>query len=1064
MDPSAFESDRESGDDASSRFNLSAWAIAHRSLALFFVIALALAGAFAYTKLGRAEDPNFTIKVANITATWPGATSREMQDQVADPIEKKLQELPYFDRARTYVTPGFMALQLSFRDDTPPGAVPELFYQLRKKLTDIRSDLPTGLVGPEVNDEFGDVDSLLFMLTGKNASYRQLKDAAEDLKKALLRVKNVTKVDIYGAQEQTIFVDFDTSKLASLGIAPQAVFDSLAKQNAVAAAGTFETSGQHIPLRVTGALDGVEAVKATPVSVNGVTFALGDIATVTSGYADPPSFLVRQDSKPALGVGVVMAKGANIISFGKEVKEALDAHIASMPMGIDVTQIADQPAVVDRAVFEFLRSFAEALVIVLGVSFLSLGWRTGIVVATSVPLVLAVVTLVMSALAMDLNRITLGALIIALGLLVDDAIIAVEMMVVKMEQGWSRRRAAAFAWTSTAFPMLTGTLVTAIGFVPIGFAVSAVGEYAGGIFWVVAIALLASWVVAVLFTPLFGVLLLPERKNLGGAHPDPEAIYDTRAYNLLRRVIAFCVRRRGTVTLATLGIFAAAVAAFGHVQQQFFPISDRPELFFEIRMPAGTSIEATNAAAREGETILAGDPDIRGYTTYVGQGSPRFWLGLNPQLPDSAYAQIVILPPGVEARERVKAKIEKAVAEGALSGARVRVTRFDFGPPVDYPVEFRVVGTDPLRLRQIAEEVRRVMLTDPRVVDPNLQWNEREPSLRLAVDQDRARALGLTPQDVAQTLELLINGTTITTIRDGIEKIGVVARASSAERLDPAKVADLTITARNGRAVPLAQVVKIERTSEEPLIWRWNRDMELAVRAQTIDGVQPPDVTNALLAKLKPIVDALPAGYRIDTGGAVEESGKANASIFKLFPLMFVLMLGVLMVQLQSFSRLFLVFLTAPLGIIGASLALNLAGRPFGFVALLGLIALAGMIMRNAVILVDQIEADVRSGRHTRREAIVEATVRRARPVILTALAAILAMIPLSESAFWGPMATTIMGGLFVATFLTLLFLPALYALWFRKSLDAVAPQPDMAREPALDAARHLAAIRIAAE
>ena len=1057
-------------ESAVSRFNLSAWAVAHRPLALFFVIALALGGALAYMRLGRAEDPNFTIKVANVTAIWPGATSREMQDQVADPIEKKLQELAYFDKARTYVTPGFMALQLSFRDDTPPGNVPELFYQLRKKLTDIKGDLPGTLIGPNVNDEFGDVDSLLYMLTGKGASYRQLKDAAEDMKRALLRVPNVTKVDIYGNQDQTIFVDFDTAKLASLGIAPQTVFDSLAKQNAVTAAGTFETSGQHIPLRVTGALDGVEAVRETPVSANGVTFRLGDIASVTAGYADPPSFLIRQNGVPALGVGIVMAKGANILAFGKDVEAALAAHVATMPVGIDVTQIADQPKVVDNAVFEFLRSFAEALIIVLGVSFLSLGWRTGIVVATSVPLVLAVVTLVMSGLAMDLNRITLGALIIALGLLVDDAIIAVEMMVVKMEQGWPRAKAAAYAWTSTAFPMLTGTLVTAIGFVPIGFAVSAVGEYAGGIFWVVAIALLASWVVAVLFTPLFGVLLLPDfakGKHAKNAHAhaghDPESIYDTRLYNALRAVVRFCVRRRVTVTAATFGIFAVAVVAFGHVQQQFFPISDRPELFFEIRMPAGTSIGATEAAAREGEKIIAGDPDIRSYTTYVGQGSPRFWLGLNPQLPDTAYAQIVILPPDVEARERVKTRIEEALAKGALSGARVRVTRFNFGPPVDYPVEFRVVGTDPLHLRQIAEQVREVMLLDQRVVDPNLQWNEREPSLRLVVDQDRARALGLTPQDVAQTLQLLVNGSTITTIRDGTEKIAVVARASSAERLDPAKVADLTILARDGRAVPVAQIAHIERASEEPLIWRWNRDMELAVRSEVIDGVQPPDVTNALLPKLKPIVDALPAGYRIDTGGAVEESGKANASIFKLFPLMFVLMLTVLMVQLQSFSRLFLVFLTAPLGIIGASLGLNLAGRPFGFVALLGLIALAGMIMRNTVILVDQIEADVASGRHTRREAIVEATVRRARPVLLTAFAAILAMIPLSESAFWGPMATTIMGGLFVATFLTLLFLPALYALWFRKSLDAGATAAVPVEAPSF-AEPALAGLKIAAE
>ena len=1020
------------------RFNLSAWAVAHKPLALFLVIALAIGGALAYLNLGRAEDPNFTIKVANVTAVWPGATSQEMQDQVADLVEKKLEELPFFYRARTYVTPGFMALQLSLRDDTPPKAVPELFYQLRKKLTDIQPDMPAGLVGPSVNDEFGDVDSLLFMITGKGASYRQLKDQAEAMKKALLRVPDVTKVDLYGAQQQTIFVDFDTAKLASLGVTPQTIFDSLAKQNSVTPAGTFETGAQRIPLRVTGALDGVEAVKATPVAANGALFRLSDIATVTAGYADPPSFVIRQGGEQALGIGVVMAKGANILTFGKNVKAAVDGFTAGMPTGIDIAQIADQPTVVDHAVYEFLRSFLEALVIVLGVSFISLGWRTGIVVATSVPLVLAIVVLVMSTLAMDLNRITLGALIIALGLLVDDAIIAVEMMVVKMEQGWPRERAAAFAWTSTAFPMLTGTLVTAIGFVPIGFAVSAVGEYAGGIFWVVAIALIASWLVAVLFTPLFGVLLLPNFKK--HAHAGSDAIYNTRFYNMLRAVVRFCVRRRITVTMATLGIFAISIVAFGHVQQQFFPISDRPELFFEIRMPAGTSIGATRDAAIEGERLLKGDPDIKSYTTYIGQGSPRFWLGLNPQLPDTAYAQIVILPNDVEGRERVKSKIEKALANGTLSEARTRVTRFDFGPPVDYPVEFRVIGTDPLKIRDIAEQVRKIMLADRRVIDPNLQWNEREPSMKLVVDQDRARALGLTPQDVAQTLQLLVNGATITTIRDGVEDISVVARASAGERLDPSRIADLNLLSRDGRAVPVAQIAHIERTAEEPLIWRQNRDMMLSVRAGVIDGVQAPDVTAALYPQLKPIIDALPQDYRIDIGGAVEESGKANDSIFKLFPLMLAMMLTVLMVQLQSFSRLFLVFLTAPLGIIGASLGLNVADRPFGFVALLGLIALAGMIMRNTVILVDQIEADVTTGRHTRREAIVEATVRRARPVILTAFAAILAMIPLSESAFWGPMATTIMGGLFVATFLTLLFLPALYALWFRKSLDMRSP------------------------
>ncbi len=1026
----------QSNDDSNDRFNLSAWAVAHKPLTLFFAIALTLAGVLAYLNLGRAEDPSFTIKVVNVTALWPGATSQEMQDQVVYQIEKKLAELPYFERARTYVMPGFMALQLTFRDSTPPKLVPELFYQLRKKLIDLGPNLPAGIIGPNVGDEFGDVDSVLLMLTGKDTDYRQLKDQAEALKKTLSRVQDVAKVTIYGAQQQTIFVDFDTSKLASLGVAPQTIFDSLIRQNSVTPAGSFETNAQRIPLRVSGAFDGVEAVKATPVSANGKIFRLSDIATVTAGYAEPASFLVRQNSEPAIGVGVVMAPGANIIDFGKHVKVATEEFTKNLPIGIDITQIADQPDVVDHAVYEFLRSFVEALAIVLGVSFLSLGWRTGIVVATSVPLVLAIVMLIMNMLGMDLNRITLGALIIALGLLVDDAIIAIEMMVVKMEQGWPRARAAAFAWTSTAFPMLTGTLVTAIGFVPIGFAVSGVGEYAGGIFWVVAIALLASWVVAVVFTPFFGVYLLPDFKK--HAHSDHNALYETRLYRILRGAIHWCVNRRLTVTLATGGIFILSIIAFGNVQQQFFPISDRPELFFEIRMPGGTSIGATQEAAERGEALLKNDPDIRGYTTYIGQGSPRFWLGLNPQLPDSAYAQIVILPKDLEGRERVKAKLEEHLANGILSEARTRVTRFDFGPPVDYPVEFRVVGTDPLVIRAIAEQVRQVMLSDKRVVDPNLHWNERQPSIHLVVDQDRARALGLTPQDVAQTLQLLINGAPITTIRDGIETINVVARSAAGERLDPSRLADLNLLAQNGHVVPVAQIARIEQSAEEPVIWRQNSDMMLTVRGRIIDGVQAPDVTTALVPKLQPIIDALPQNYRIDIGGAIEESNKANDSINKLFPLMLCLMLTVLMVQLQSFSRLFLVILTAPLGIIGASLGLNLSGKPFGFVALLGLIALAGMIMRNTVILVDQIETDVASGNHTRREAIVEATVRRARPVILTALAAILAMVPLSGSSFWGPMATTIMGGLFVATFLTLLFVPALYALWFRKNLDSM--------------------------
>lgn len=1020
------------------RFNLSAWAVSHPTLVLFLMIILGVAGFFSYEKLGRAEDPFFTVKVVNVSVMWPGATSQEMQMQVADPIEKKLQELPFFDKVQTYSKPGFTAMQVSFKDSTSPKDVPYLFYLLRKKLVDVQGELPSGILGPVVNDEFSDVDSILYMMTGDGADYAQLKKVAEGFRQRLLKVPGVTKIDLYGVQDERIFVEFSHAKLATLGITPQALFDSLAKQNNVTPAGTVETSSQRVPLRVTGALDGVKAVAETPVESNGRVFRLGDIATVSHGYVDPPTFKVHQEGKPALGIGVVTAKGANILELGKEVQQATSEFMKAVPQGIDIQQIADQPKVVEHAVGEFVHSFVEALAIVLFVSFVALGWRTGIVVALSVPLVLGIVFIVMNAMSLDLHRITLGALIIALGLLVDDAIIAVEMMVVKMEQGWDRMKAASFAWESTAFPMLTGTLVTAAGFLPIGFANSAVGEYAGGIFWIVAIALVASWFVAVIFTPYIGVKLLPNIKV--HQNHDPHAIYETRMYRGLRSVVQWCVDHRIKVVAATVGVFVAAIIGFGHVQQQFFPLSERPELFLQLRLPEGTAFNVTEKAVKQAEGLLKGDDDIATYTAYVGQGSPRFWLGLNPQLPNEAFAEIVILAKNVEARERIKAKIEQAAADGALNEARVRVDRFNFGPPVGFPVQFRVIGPDANKVRDIAYQVREVMRQNKNVKDVQLDWNEQSPYLKLAVDQDRARALGLTPQDVSQALAMLISGAPVTTIRDGIEKVGVVARAVPSERLDLGRVGDLTITSRNGVAVPLQQIAKIEYAHEEPILWRRNRDMAITVRSDVVDGVQAPDVTNQIAPKLRDIQAHLEPAYRIEPGGAFEESAKGNASIFILFPVMVMVMLTLLMIQLQSFSRLTLVFLTAPLGIVGASLGLNVANQPFGFVALLGLIALAGMIMRNTVILVDQIESDVASGL-TCREAIVEATVRRARPVVLTALAAILAMIPLSRSAFWGPMAITIMGGLFVATFLTLLYLPGLYALWFRKTLEESGPE-----------------------
>ncbi|MBK5957781.1 multidrug transporter AcrB [Rhodoplanes elegans] len=1019
------------------RFNVSAWAVAHPTLVLFLIIMLGAIGVMSYLKLGRDEDPSFTIKIAVVTAAWPGATTEEMQYQVADRIEKKLQELPFFEKVTTYSKPGFVAALMEFRDTTPPGQVPYLFYLVRRKMADLKPDLPTGVIGPNINDEYGDVDSILYTLRSDGADYAQMKRIAESMRQRLLKVKDVTKVTIYGTQEERIFVDFDHVKLANLGISAQAIFDSLAKQNDLAPAGTVQSTAR-IPLRVTGAFDGVETVKETPVAAsNGTVVRLGDIATVTRGYVDPPDYLVRQRGAPALAIGVVMQKGANILHLGEAVDAAMAEVERATPVGFVYERIANQPKIVEEAVGDFMRSFVEALAIVLAVSFLSLGWRTGIVVALSVPLVLAIVFGIMLTMGLDLHRVTLGALIIALGLLVDDAIIAVEMMVVKMEQGWDRARAASFAWTSTAFPMLTGTLVTAAGFLPVGFAASSTGEYAGGIFWVVSIALLASWVVAVLFTPYLGVKLLP---TIAVHHDgDLNAVYQGPIYRRLRAVVGWCVRRRGLVVAVTAVLFVVAVLGFGKVSQQFFPLSDRTELFVEIRMPEGTAIATTLDAAREAERLIDGDQDVATVTTYVGQGPPRFWLGISPALPNEAYAELVVIAKDVPARERLKAKFDDALAKGALAAARVRVSRLDFGPPVGFPVQFRVIGTDPNAVRSIAYQVRDIMRTNPDALDPQLDWNEQMPSVRLVLDQDRARALGLDPQTVAQTLQTLVTGLTVTTVRDRTEKVAVVARAIAPQRGDLGAIGDLTVMSRGGVPVPLSQVARIEQGHEEAILWRRSRDMVITVRTDIRDGVQAPDVSTAMWNKLAELRGSLPAGYRIEMGGAIEESSKANASLFAVFPFMLVAMLTILMVQLQSFSRLWLVLLTAPLGLIGATVGLLVSGMPFGFVALLGLIALAGMIIRNTVILVDQIEQDVAAG-HTRGEAIVDATVRRARPVVLTALAAVLAMIPLSRSGFWGPMAVTIMGGLLVATALTLLFLPALYALWFRRSLGERGP------------------------
>jgi multidrug efflux pump len=1019
-------------------FNLSAWAVSHQTLVLFLILLLGGAGVMAYINLGRDEDPSFTVKTAIVYAAWPGATAKEMQFQVADRIEKKLQELPYFDTVKTFSKPGVILAQLELRDSTPPGQVPWLFYLLRRKMADVKPDLPDGVIGPLVNDEYGDVDSILYTIRSESADYAQMKLVAESARQRLLKVPNVTKVTIYGTQEERIFVDVDDMKLANLGVGPQAILDSLAKQNAVAPAGIVQTDGPRIPLRVTGAFDGVETVKDTPVaSSNGTVFRLGDIATVTRGFIDPPEFLIRQRGVPALAFGVVMQKGANILHLGEQVEAAMAEIMRATPAGFTYERIANQPKIVEEAVGEFMRSFAEALAIVLAVSFLSLGWRTGIVVGLSVPLVLAIVFVVMQLTGLNLHRITLGALIIALGLMVDDAIIAVEMMQVKMEQGVSRAEAAGFAWTSTAFPRLTGALVTAAGFMPVGLSVSSTGEYAGAIFSVVGLALLASWLVAGMFTPYLGLKLLPHVKV---HHGDPNAIYHTPMYERLRAAVGWCVRHRVWVVGATAIAFGISLVGFTHVPQQFFPTSERNELFVQFRMPEGSTLGATAAAAKKVEQLIAGDDDAATSTTYIGQGPPRFWLGLNPALPNEAYAEMVIVAKDVQARERLKAKVDTAVAKGAVPESRVRTDRFAFGPPVGFPVQFRVIGTDPETVRSIAYQVRDIMRANHDTIDTQLDWDGQMPSVKLVLDQDRVRALGLEPQTVSQSLQALVTGYPVTTVRDRTEKVGVVARAIASQRGELGSIGDLTIMARNGVPVPVSQVARIERGFEDAISWRRNRDLTMTVRGDIRDGVQAPDVSKRIWADLAGLRAKLPVGYRLEMGGSIEESAKANTALFAIFPAMLVVMLLILMLQLQSFSRLTLTLLTAPLGLIGATAALLMSGMPFGFVTLLGLIALAGMIIRNTVILVDQIEHDVAAG-STRGVAIIEATVRRARPVVLTALAAILAMIPLSRSGFWGSMAVAIMGGLLVATVLTILFLPALYALWFRRSLDATSAE-----------------------
>ncbi len=1019
--------------------NLSAWALRHRALTLFAMLALAVGGALSYVSLGRAEDPAFTIKDMVIVIDWPGASADEMSRQVTDRIERKLEDLPHLDHTQSQTQPGHAVVQVTLRDDTPARQVAGLFYQVRKKVGDIRATLPDGVQGPYFNDEFGDTYGILYALTADGFSLPELKHVAEDVRERLLTVPGVGKVVLVGQQEERINIDVSYRKLAKLGLTVTDVFNAVRKENSVVASGFVDTPHDRIRVRTQPSLQAADALVGLPVMAGGRLLRLGDIATISRGTVDPPVATMRYNGQPALGLGISMAEGGDMLALGKQVASRIAEIEPTLPLGVRIGKLNDQASVVAADVGDFQESFLEALVIVLLVSFISLGWRTGIVVAVSVPLVLAGVFVGMKLIGIDLQRISLGAMVIALGLLVDDAIIAVETMTVKLEQGWDRMRAGSFAYTSTAFPMLTGTLVTAAGYLPVGLADSSTGEYTQDIFRVVGMALVLSWLVAVLFVPFLGAALLPEPKR----HEVEHDVYGGRVYRRFACVVGWCVRRRWWVIALTVMAFGVSVAGFTRVPQQFFPASDRLEVLIDVRLPEGASFAATAAEVTRLETLLAGQPGIVSYAAYTGTGTPRFFLAFSPELDQPNYAQFVINTRSIADREALLRVLNEQLDRGAFPDVRLRPSRLELGPPVGYPVQFRVIGPDPLKLRAIAADVRRVMRGNPHVRNVGDNWGQLGKQVSLQLDQDKARRLGLTSEDVATTLQTLQQGATITHYREGTDQIPVVARAIASERQDLGAIGDVVITGANGRAVPLSQVATIRWEMEQPLVWRRDRTPALLVRADTTPGVQAPDATAEIEPLLAPIKAALPADYRIETAGAVEESAKGSASINKVMPLMLLVMLTLLMVQLQSFGRMLMVVATAPLGLIGVTGALLITGAPFGFVATLGFIALAGIIMRNSVILVDQIEQDLQAGLGA-EEAIVGATVRRSRPIVLTAAAAILALLPLAFSVFWGPMAIAIMGGLVSATVLTLCFVPALYAAAMvrRGHLDPAWPPP----------------------
>ncbi|EGT90843.1 efflux RND transporter permease subunit [Acinetobacter baumannii] len=1035
------------------KFNLSEWALNNKGIVLYFMLLLGIIGAISYSKLSQSEDPPFTFKVMVVQTYWPGATAKEVSTLVTDRIEKELMTTGQYDKIMAYSRPGESMVTFVAKDSLTSAQIPDVWYNVRKKVNDIRHELPSGVQGPFFNDEFGDTFGNIYVLTGKDFDYALLKEYADRLQLQLQRVKDVGKVELIGLQDQKIWIEISNTKAVQLGIPVSAIQEALQKQNSMASAGFFETGTDRIQIRVSGQLQSVDDIKKMPLLVGDKTIQLGDVADVYRGFSQPAQPRMRFMGDNGIGIAVSMRKGGDIIALGKNLETEFAQLQKTLPLGMKLQKVSDQPVAVQRSIHEFVKVLAEAVIIVLLVSFFSLGFRTGLVVAFSIPLVLAMTFAGMNLFDVGLHKISLGALILALGLLVDDAIIAVEMMAIKMEQGYSRIKAAGFAWKTTAFPMLTGTLITAAGFLPIATAQSSTGEYTRSIFQVVTIALLVSWVAAVLFVPYLGEKLLPDFTKTGHQapwyvrlwaritkKPQPQTVaisqdhhydpYQSSFYLRFRKMVEFCVTYRKTVIATTVGIFVLSVLMFKMVPQQFFPPSNRAEILVDLKLEEGASLTATEQAVKKVEQFLSKQKGIDNYVAYVGTGSPRFYLPLDQQLPQASFAQFVVLASSLDDRDEIRRSLETQIKQ-LLPQVRTRVSLLENGPPVGYPLQYRVSGEDLNLVRKEAQQVARVISENPNTTNVHLDWGEPSKIISIQIDQDRARQMGVSSVDLANFLNASITGSAIEQYREKRELIEIRLRGDKAERVEVASLASLAVPTANGTTVPLAQIAKIEYKFEDGLIWHRNRLPTITVRADIHTNLQPATVVGELAESMDKLRAELPSGYLIEVGGTVEESARGQSSVNAGMPLFLAVVMTLLMIQLKSLSRATIVFLTAPLGLIGVVLFLLLFNKPFGFVAMLGTIALSGMIMRNSLILIDQIEQDRQAG-HPTWEAIIDATVRRFRPIILTALAAVLAMIPLSRSIFFGPMAVAIMGGLIVATLLTLFFLPALYAAWFK--------------------------------